>query len=112
MKRLWNAFFYSMDGLKAAWQDKGAFRQEVWLAAAALPLAYYLASDRLSMLLMQASVSLVMVVELLNTSIEAIVDRQGKEIHPLAKKAKDCGSAAVWLTLLIAAWIWCVLLFR
>lgn len=106
MKRLWKALFYSKDGLQAAWADAGAFRLEVILAIILIPTAFALAQDGMSLALMVASVLLVLVVELLNTAIEAAIDRHGGEIHPMSKKAKDCGSAAVLVTLLLAAFVW------
>lgn len=111
LRRVWNAFNYSMAGLKAAYQCEDAFRQEVWLAALLMPLALWLPVPWLGRGLMLASVLLVLVVELLNSAIEAVVDRVSLENHRLAKRAKDIGSAAVLVSLLTVLVVWvCVLL--
>lgn len=106
MRRIIKAFFYSLDGIKAAWRDEAAFRQEALFAAVFIPLAFFLASNRISLILMVGSVLLVLVVELLNTAIESTINRIGMEIHPLSRKAKDCGSAAVFLSLLLVGFVW------
>lgn len=106
MKRIWNAFFYSLAGLCAAWKDEAAFRQEIVLAALLIPAAFFLAPDKISLILMIASVLFVLIVELLNTAIEAAINRISSEIHPLSKKAKDTASAAVFLSLLMTGFIW------
>ena len=106
MKRLWHAFFHSLEGFKAAWRDEAAFRQEIMLAILAIPAAFWLAPDKLWCALMVVSIINVLVVELLNTAIEAAIDRHGGEIHPLSKKAKDCGSAAVLMALILTAILW------
>ena len=106
MNRILKAFFYSLAGLRAAWKDETAFRQEVLLALLLIPAAFFLAPDKISLVLMVASVLLVLLVELLNTAIEAAIDRLGTEIHPLAKKAKDTASAAVLIALLLVAFVW------
>jgi len=106
LTRVWNALLYSLDGLSAAFKHEDAFRQEVLLALVLIPLALYTPAAGLGKALMVASVLLVLVVELLNSSIEAVTDRISLEDHVLAKRAKDMGSAAVLLSLLIAAGIW------
>ena len=110
IRRLINAFGYSMAGLKAAYQNEDAFRQEVWLAVILIPLAWVLAPEALGRALMIGSILLVMVVELLNSAIEATVDRISLENHQLAKRAKDIGSAAVFVSLVNLAMIWGVVL--
>lgn len=110
MLRLWKAFFYSIEGVLAAWKDEPAFRQELILAAIMVPLAFYLAPDKISLILMIGSVLLVLIVELLNTAVEATVNRISTEIHPLAKKAKDTASAAVLLALVNVGIVWLVVL--
>lgn len=113
LTRVWNAFRYSIDGLRAAYQCEDAFRQEVWLAAVLLPLALLLPVSGLARAMMIGSVLLVLVAELLNSAIEATVDRVGLERHRLAKRAKDIGSAAVLVALLNVALVWgCILLER
>lgn len=92
----------SVKGLKAAFVDESAFRQELFLACLFVPLAFYLGRDLPEKLLLICLVVLVLIVELLNSAIEATVDRIGLESHPLSAKAKDLGSAAVFISLLLA----------
>lgn len=111
LRRVWNAVHYSLAGLRAAYACEDAFRQEVVLAALLIPLALCLPVGRLGLVLMISSVLLVLIVELLNSAIEATVDRISLENHRLAKRAKDIGSAAVLLSLINVALVWaCVLL--
>ncbi|MEZ0232898.1 MAG: diacylglycerol kinase [Methylophilaceae bacterium] len=110
LRRLTNAFGYSMAGLKAAYQNEDAFRQEVLMAVILIPLALYIGQGSIAKALMIASVILVIIVELLNSSIEATVDRISLENHMLAKRAKDIGSAAVLLSLLNLAIVWGLLI--
>lgn len=110
LRRIWNAFNYSRDGLAAAYRHEDAFRQEIWLAVVAIPLAVWLGESGLERALMIGSVLLVLVVELLNSAIEATVNRVSLERHLLAKRAKDVGSAAVLIALLNAAVVWGFLL--
>ncbi len=111
LRRLWNALHYSRAGLRAAYVAEDAFRQEVRLAALLVPLALFLSPNGLGLALMIGSVLLVLIVELLNSAIEATVDRISLDKHPLAKRAKDVGSAAVLLALLNVLAVWaCVLL--
>lgn len=111
VRRLVNAMRYSMDGFKAAYRHEEAFRQEVWLAAVLVPLALLLSVSGLGRALMVGSVLLVLIVELLNSAVEATVDRISGESHPLAKQAKDIGSAAVFMALANAAVVWGLVLF-
>ena len=111
LKRILKAFDYSMDGLKVAYQHEHAFRQELFLAAILIPLALYLEPGMIGRVLMIASVLLVLVVELLNSAIEAAVDRISLENHDLIKRAKDMGSAAVFIALLNVAVTWGLVLF-
>ncbi len=101
---------YSFDGLKSTWQDEAAFRQESILTLIMVPVAIYLAPDRLALVLMIGCLFLVLITELLNSAIEATIDRLGTETHPLAKKAKDAGSAAVMLALILTTITWIILL--
>ncbi len=111
VRRVINAVRYSMDGLRAAYTGEDAFRQETLLAAALIPLAIWLPVSGLGKALMIASVLLVLAVELINSAIEAVVDRVSLDPHPLSKRAKDLGSAAVLLALINVAAVWgCVLL--
>ena len=109
--RVWNAFNYSLAGLRAAYRHEDAFRQEVWLAVILIPLALFLPAGGLGKALMIASVLLVLIVELLNSAVEAAVDRISLENHLLAKRAKDIGSAAVFMSLLNVAAVWGLVLF-
>lgn len=104
--RLWNAFGYSLAGFRAAHKHEDAFRQEVWLAAVLVPLALWLPVGYLGKALMIASVLLVIIVELLNSAVEATVDRISLDSHDLAKRAKDIGSAAVLVSLVNVAVVW------
>jgi len=111
LSRVWNAFNYSMAGLKAAYLCEDAFRQEVWLAVVLIPTTFVLPVPWIGRGLMIASVLLVLLVELLNSAIEAVVDRVSLENHRLAKRAKDIGSAAVLVSLVTVIVVWaCVLL--
>jgi diacylglycerol kinase (ATP) len=110
LRRIGNAFGYSIDGLKAAFQYEHAFRQEVALAAVLIPLALWLPASGIGKALMIGSVLLVLIVELLNSGVEAVVDRVSLENHVLAKRAKDVGSAAVMLALVNVAVVWALVL--
>ena len=110
LTRLFNALGYSRDGLAAAWKHEAAFREEVLLLLVAVPLALYFGQDGLARALLIGSILLVLIVEILNSGLEAIVDKASPEKHELAKRAKDMGSAAVLLALINAAVVWaCVL---
>ena len=108
--RLWNAFGYSIAGFRAAYKHEDAFRQEAHLAAILIPLAFWLPAGLIGRAMMISSVLLVIVVELLNSAIEATVDRCSLESHDLAKRAKDIGSAAVLVSILIAVTVWTLVL--
>lgn len=109
--RVWNAFNYSLAGLRAAYRHEDAFRQEVWLAALLIPLALWLPAAGIGKALMIGSVLLVLIVELLNSAVEAAVDRISLENHLLAKRAKDIGSAAVFISLVNVVVVWGLVLF-
>jgi len=111
IRRLINAFGYSLEGFKAAFVHEDAFRQEVFLAIVLIPLAIYLGDSPVEQAMLIASVLLVLIVELLNSAIEAAVDHTSTEHHALAKQAKDIGSAAVFIALLIVAVVWGLILF-
>ena len=106
LRRLINAVGYSLEGFKAAFKHEDAFRQEVFLAIVLIPLAFYLGQTSIEKALMIASVLLVLIVELLNSAIEAAVDHTSTEHHALAKRAKDIGSAAVFFALMIVLVVW------
>ncbi|ODS91604.1 MAG: diacylglycerol kinase [Comamonas sp. SCN 65-56] len=107
LSRLWHATGYSIAGLRAAWSEK-AFRQEVLIAIVLLPLAFWLGQGWLETVVLLSVTVLVLITELLNSAVEAAIDRFGGELHPLSKRAKDLGSAAVLLSLLIAAGAWLI----
>lgn len=109
LARIIDAAGYSAQGLKAAWQHEAAFRQELVLALVLTPLAFVVGATLLERLVLLALTWQVLVVELLNSAIEAVVDRIGAEHHPLAGRAKDMGSAAVLVSLLVAGGAWVVL---
>ena len=109
--RVWHAAGFSLSGLRAGWGET-AFRQEAMAAIVLLPLAFWLGRTWIEIALLAGSVLLVMAVELLNTAIEACIDRIGPEWHDLSKRAKDMGSAAVLLTLLLSAGIWLAALYQ
>ena len=110
LRRLWNAFGYSLAGFRAAYKHEDAFRQEVMLAAVLIPLALWLPVSHLGKALMIASVLLVLIVELLNSAVEATVDRISLDDHNLAKRAKDIGSAAVLVSLINVLLVWTLIL--
>jgi diacylglycerol kinase (ATP) len=111
LKRLWNALFYTFDGMKAAFRHEDAFRQEVFLAVLLIPAALFTPASGTGKALMIAVVLLVLIVELLNSAVEAAVDRISLENHALAKRAKDIGSAAVFIALINVPVVWALVLF-
>ncbi len=111
MKRIWKALFYSLDGLAAAFRHEDAFRLEVLLALILVPLALHMPVSGVAKALMVASILLVLIAELVNSSIEAITDRISLENHVLAKRAKDMGSAAVMLALINVVVVWLIIAF-
>lgn len=108
--RVMNAAGYSWAGLTAAFRHEDAFRQEVLLMVLLLPLAIYLGDNGIERALMIASLLLVLIVELLNSAVEAAVDRVSLERHPLIKRAKDMGSAAVMISLVNVLMVWSLVL--
>ena len=111
LRRIWNALFYSVDGFVAAFKHEDAFRQEALLALVLIPAALFMPTSGVGKALMIASVLLVLVVELLNSAVEAAVDRISLENHRLAKRAKDIGSAAVLVALVNVVIVWVLVLF-
>ncbi len=106
LERLRKACGYSLAGLRAAWRHEAAFRQELVLALCLLPAAWWLARSPLEFALLVATLLLVLIVELLNSGLEAVVDRIGVERHELSGRAKDLGSAAVTLSLALVLLVW------
>ena len=111
IRRIWNALFYSVAGLGAAYRHEDAFRQEVLLAVVLVPAACFIPVSGVGKAMLIGSVLLVLVVELLNSAVEATVDRISLENHRLAKRAKDIGSAAVLLSLANVAMVWALVIF-
>ena len=109
LRRLLNAFGYSLQGFRAAWQNEAAFREEAMLTIVLTPVALLLPVTGLEKLLLILSLLLLVLVELLNSAVEAVVDRIGPEIHPLSGRAKDLGSAAVLIACLILGLTWLVI---
>jgi len=111
LTRIIKAAGYSWKGLRAAWQHEAAFRQEAVMALVAIIIACWLDIDAMTRVLLIGSVFLIIIVEILNSAIEAVVDRIGSEFHPLAGRAKDMGSAAVLLSIILAVFVWASLLW-
>lgn len=112
LKRLWLATGHSLRGLRLSYSSEAAFRQEAWLAVVLLPLAFFLGKSAVERAMLAGSVLILLIVELLNTAIEVVVDRIGLERHALSGFAKDAGSAAVMLTLALVALTWGLILFE
>jgi len=110
--RIVRAAGYSVNGLRLAYAGESAFRQESWFAVVMLPASFWLGQDWQQVSLLAGSVLLVMIVELLNSAVEAVVDRVSYDWHELSKRAKDFGSAAVMLSLLLCAGIWATALWH
>ncbi len=111
LKHWWNTLGYALEGLHAAYRHEDAFRLELLAAALAIPLALWLPVGNIAKAVLVGSILLVLLVELLNSAIEATVDRISLEDHDLAKRAKDIGSAAVLLSIVNAATVWGLVLF-
>ena len=111
MLRLYNATRYSLMGLAAAWRSEPAFRQEVVLFILLAPLGCWLGDNGVERALLLGPLFLVLVAELLNSGLEAAIDRIGEEIHPLSKQAKDGGPAAVFVSLVSVVVVWALVLY-
>jgi len=111
LSRIWHATGYSLAGLRAGWHET-AFRQEAIASVALIPAAFWLGRSWIETVLLAGTVVLIMIVELLNTGIETAIDRIGPEWHDLSKRAKDMGSAAVLLSLLLCAGTWAMALYQ
>jgi diacylglycerol kinase (ATP) len=110
--RIIKAFGFSMKGFKAAWQYEAAFRQETMLAIVLFPLAFWLAENTAQLMVLLMTLFVVVITEILNSAVEAVVDRVSAEQHSLAGRAKDMGSAAVFLSLVMTAVVWGVVLYE
>jgi len=106
LRRIVSAAGYSMKGLRSCWQNEAAFRQEVLAGIVMFPLALYLGDGGIEKALLAGSLMLVLIVEVLNSGIEAVIDRIGHEHHDLSGLAKDLGSGAVMLSILNAGLVW------
>ena len=111
LSRVWHALGYSLAGLRAGWFET-AFRQEAVASIVLIPAAFWLGHNWVETVLLAGTVILIMIVELLNTGIETAIDRIGPEWHDLSKRAKDMGSAAVLLSLLLCAGTWILALYQ
>jgi len=112
LSRIWHAYGYSVAGLVTGFRESAAFRQEVLLALCLLPASFWLGQTWVETALLAVVVVLVLITELLNTGIEAAIDRIGPEWHALSKMAKDVGSAAVLLSLLLCGGVWAAALYQ
>ena len=112
LDRIIRATGYSFAGLSTAYRGESAFRQEFWLAVVLVPLAFWIGRGWVETALLAGSVLLVLIVELLNSGIEAAIDRVSFEFHDLSKRAKDLASAAVFLSLMLCAGVWCAALWH
>ena len=111
LERVWHATLISLQGLRAGWSEP-AFRQEAVMSIVMIPVAFWLGRGWVEVALLAGSAVLVMIVELLNTAVEAAIDRIGPEWHDLSKRAKDMGSAAVLLSLALCGGIWLAALWQ
>lgn len=111
-KRIYNAFFYSIAGLASAWKNEAAFRQESLVAIVLIPVAFWLGQTSSQIGLLILSIFIVLIVELLNSAVEAAIDRISDEHHALSKQAKDIASAAVFISLILFIVIWVLVIFE
>jgi diacylglycerol kinase (ATP) len=106
LRRLINATFFSLAGLRTAWQHEAAFREELILVAVLVPTSFWLGSNAVEYVLLIGSLMIVLIAELLNSALEAVVDRISAENHELSRRAKDMGSAAVFVALVLCGFSW------
>lgn len=112
LTRVKDALGYSMKGLSASWKYEAAFRQEITLGLLLIPVAFWLAQTHIELILLISSIFWVWMAELANSSVEAVVDRTGSERHELSGRAKDIGSALVFISLLLLGIIWSIVAFH
>ncbi|HAY40784.1 MAG TPA: diacylglycerol kinase [Gammaproteobacteria bacterium] len=110
IRRIISAFRFSIQGLKSCYQSETAFKQEVWAAILLVPLSFWVTTVSIERVLLILPIFIVLIIELINTAVESLVDRVGNEYHELSGKAKDLGSAAVWLSLLLVILTWSIIL--
>ena len=111
IRHIMNAFVYSLAGLRAAWKNELAFRTETIVILIFIPLGLWLGRSAAEKALLTASCLLILITELLNSALEAVVDRIGPQQHELSKRAKDIGSAAAFISMIAAAVVWGVIIF-
>lgn len=109
LQRVLRATAFSLAGLRSAWLHEAAFRQECWAAAVLVPAAFWVGQDAVQRALLIGTCMLVLIVELLNSAVEAVVDRIGTDHHTLAGRAKDLGSAAVFMSLVLLGTVWALI---
>jgi diacylglycerol kinase (ATP) len=107
--RIWRATLYSLAGIRAAWENEAAFRQEVFLSLVMVPSAFWIGGSTVERLLLIGSCLIVLITELLNSAVEAAIDRIGDDNHELSARAKDLGSAAVFISLWLAGITWALI---
>ncbi|NVJ67106.1 MAG: diacylglycerol kinase [Gammaproteobacteria bacterium] len=112
LARIIDAFGYSLKGLKAAWQNEAAFRQEVLLAIILIPAAFFVGQTAVEIILLILCVGLIFICELVNSALEAAIDRFGGEIHELSGRAKDIGSAIVLISFILTAFVWSMIIYQ
>lgn len=112
LKRIYCAFFFSISGLAAAWKNEKAFRQEVLLAIVLIPAAFWLGENVIQISILLLTVFIVLITELLNTSVEVAIDRISDEKHELSKRAKDIGSAAVFISIAALVIVWGLFIYE
>ena len=112
IRRIWNAALYSVAGIRAAFRNEAAFRQEFMLCAVMVPAAFWVGENAVERSLLVGTCLLVLVVELLNSAVEAVVDRIGEDMHKLSGRAKDMGSAAVFISLWLTVICWGMIVFE
>lgn len=110
LQRIIRAAGYSMKGLKSAYTNEPAFRQEIWCSIVLIPLAFWLGNDVIEKILLLGTVFLVLIIELLNSAIESVVDKIGSDFHELSGRAKDIGSAAVFMVMVLLAITWLLII--
>ena len=110
-RQIWRAFQWSMKGLRAAWRHEASFRLEIWLTLVLFPAGLWIGNGPIEKALLSGSLLLVLSIELLNSAVEAVVDKVSPEFHELAGRAKDMGSAAVLLLMANVALCWSLILF-
>ncbi|MEZ5542693.1 MAG: diacylglycerol kinase [Pseudomonadota bacterium] len=112
LRRIWNAGLYSLAGIRAGWDNEAAFRQELVLCLVLVPAAFWVGGNAVERALLAGSCLLVLVVELLNSAIEAAIDRIGADRHQLSGQAKDMGSAAVFFSLWLVLLCWGTVIYE